>query len=54
MNAWLLTWEGTEPKTIFDDDNKIVTILSGRMSSKSVELILDALCTHGACGQQVI
>ena len=46
MNAWLLTWEGTEPKTIFDDDNKIVTILSGRMSSKSVELILDALYTR--------
>ena len=46
MNAWLLTWEGTEGKTLLDDDNRIVTILSGCMSSKSVELILDALYTR--------
>ena len=46
MNAWLLTWEGTEPKTIFDNDNKIVTILSGRMSSKSVELLVYVLYTR--------
>lgn len=46
MNAWLLTWEGTEPETIFDNDNKIVTILSGRMSSKSVEQIVYVLYTR--------
>ena len=47
MNAWLLTWEGTEPETIlFDNDNKIVTILSGRMCSKSVELIVYVLYTR--------
>ena len=46
MNAWLLTWEGTEPKAIFDDNNKIVTILSGRMSSKSVEQIVCVLYTR--------
>lgn len=46
MNAWLLTWEGTEPKTIFDNDNKIVTVLSGRMSSKSVEQIVYVLYTR--------
>ena len=46
MNAWLLTWEGTEPKTIFDNDNKIVTILSGRTSSKSVEFIVYVLYTR--------
>ena len=45
-NAWLLTWEGTEPKTIFNNDNKIVTILSGRMSSKSVEQIVYVLYTR--------
>ena len=46
MNAWLLTWEGTEAKSLWDDDNKIVTILSGRKSSKSVELIVDVLYTR--------
>ena len=46
MNAWLLTWEGTEPETIFDNDNKIVTILSGRTSSKSVEFIVYVLYTR--------
>ena len=46
MNAWLLTWEGIEDNALLDSDNKIVTILSGRMSSKSVELILDALYTR--------
>ena len=46
MNAWLLTWEGTEPKTIFDNDNKIVTILSGRTSSTLVEQIVYVLYTR--------
>ena len=46
MNAWLLTWEGTEPETIFDNDNKIVTILSGRTPSESVELIVYVLYTR--------
>ena len=46
MNAWLLTWEGTEPETIFDNDNKIVTILSEPMSSKSVEFIVYVLYTR--------
>lgn len=47
MNAWLLTWEGTASPHLWNNDNKIVTILSGRMSSKSVELIVDALYTRG-------
>ena len=46
MNAWLLTWEGTEPETIFDNDNKIVTILSGRTSSTLVEQIVYVLYTR--------
>lgn len=46
MNAWLLTWEGTEPKIIFDNDNKIVTILSGRTSATSVEFIVSVLYTR--------
>ena len=43
MNAWLLTWEGTEPKTLWDNDNKIVTILRGRMSFSDVEQIVYVL-----------
>ncbi len=46
MNAWLLTWEGTESKTLWDNDNTIVTVLSGRMSQKSVEVIADAIYTR--------
>ena len=46
MNAWLLTWEGIEDNALLDNDNKIVTILSGRMSTKSVELIIDVLYTR--------
>ena len=46
MNAWLLTWEGTEPETIFDNDNKIVTMLSGRTSSKLVKFIVYVLYTR--------
>lgn len=46
MNAQLLTWEGTEPETIFDNDNKIVTILSGCTAPKSVKFIVYVLCTR--------
>ncbi len=46
MNAWLLTWEGVVDKVLLDDDNKIVTILPGRMAQKSVELIVDVLYTR--------
>ena len=46
MNAWLLTWEGLEDNVLLNDDNKIVTILSGRMAQKSVELIVDVLYTR--------
>ena len=45
MNAWLLTWEGTEGPALLPD-NKIVAILSGRLSAKSVELIVDVLYTR--------
>lgn len=46
MNAWLLTWEGIEDNALLDDDNKIVTILSGRTPQKTVELIVDVLYTR--------
>ena len=46
MKAWLLTWVGTEPETIFNNDNKIVTILSGRTSSTLVEQIVYVLYTR--------
>lgn len=45
MNAWLLTWEGTTGPALSDDD-KIVAILSGRLSSRSIELVIDALYTR--------
>jgi len=45
LNAWLLTWEGTEGPARAPD-YKIVAILSGRMSGKSVEIIVDALYTR--------
>ena len=46
MNAWLLTWEGIGDNALLEDDNKIVTILPGRMSLRSLDLILDALYTR--------
>ena len=46
MNAWLLTWEGIEDHTLLTNDNKIVTILSGRTPSTSIELIVDVLYTR--------
>ena len=42
MNAWLLTWEGTEGAAM-QPDRKIVAILSSRHSSASVETLVDAL-----------
>ena len=42
MNAWLLTWEGTEgPATVLE--SKLVAILSGRLSPNSVESIVEVL-----------
>ena len=46
MNTWLLTWEGIEDNALLDNDNKIVTILSGRTALKSIELIVDVLYTR--------
>ena len=45
MNAWLLTWEGTQNPAI-SDDYKIAAILSGRLGSASVEFVVDALYTR--------
>jgi hypothetical protein len=45
MNAWLLTWEGTTGPARSEDD-KIVAILSGRLSPGSIELVVDALYTR--------
>ena len=47
MNAWLLTWEGTRGPAM-SPDNQIVAILSGRLSTKSVEPIVDVLYTRCA------
>ncbi|MBD2072342.1 hypothetical protein H6F86_00135 [Phormidium sp. FACHB-592] len=42
MNAWLLTWEGTEGPAVVPD-KKIVAIISGRLSSKTIEEVVDIL-----------
>ena len=47
MNAWLLTWEGTREPAL-SPDNQIIAILSGRLSAKSVEPIVDVLYTRCA------
>ncbi len=45
MNAWLLTWEGTEGPALSKED-KLVAILPGRMSQNSVEQIVGVLYTR--------
>ena len=47
MNAWLLTWEGTKGPALVPD-KQIVAILSGRLATKTVELIVDVLYTRCA------
>lgn len=46
MNAWLLTWEGTVGKHLWDNDNQIVTILRARMSFSDVEQMVYVLYTR--------
>ena len=41
MNAWLITWEGTDKK--LNDSNKIVGVVSSRCSSKNIENLIDFL-----------
>ena len=42
MNAWLLTWEGTEGPALVPN-KKIIAILSSRRSLRSVEDLVDVL-----------
>ena len=42
MNAWLLTWEGTDPH-VSDGNNKILAILSSRRSAAFIEDLVDIL-----------
>lgn len=42
MNAWLLTWEGTEGPAI-DANQKIIAILSGRKSADVVANLVEVL-----------
>jgi len=39
MNAWLITWEGTDSR--INNKNKIVAILSGKRSQSFVEDLID-------------
>lgn len=39
MNAWLITWEGTDPR--ITGDNKVAGVLSARTSSSDVEKLVD-------------
>ena len=41
MNAWLITWEGTDPK--ITDENRIVAIISSRRSHSYIEDVVDLL-----------
>ena len=41
MNAWLLTWEGTDQR--IDDSNRIIAILSGRRSRSFVQDLAEVL-----------
>jgi hypothetical protein len=41
MNAWLLTWEGTDRK--ISHDNKILAIVSSRRSSSFIKDVVDLL-----------
>lgn len=42
MNAWLLTWEGTEGPALVAD-RKIIAILSGRRSSGTIANLVEVL-----------
>ena len=42
MNAWLLTWEGTEGPALLPD-KKIIAILSSRKSDRSIADLVDIL-----------
>lgn len=42
MNAWLLTWEGTEGPAV-QPDRKLLAILSSRCSSSTIETLVDTL-----------
>ena len=41
MKAWLITWEGTDPRII--DENRIAAILSSRRSHNHIEDLIDLL-----------
>jgi hypothetical protein len=47
MNAWLITWEGLDRR--ITDSNRIVAVLSSRMSSSAVEDLIDVLYQRSHC-----